>query len=243
MAYESPLKYFRDQNKEPDKYRESNSRWHDQELDIPDIDEENTIQPEKKIELLGSTAEKYKTTIDLVKEAKLKEEFSNDEAEKALLENRKEAILKYLGSIINDARNYLTHVNYLQIQKMETYDSPAKYQEAIGPSDAQRSSYHNKMISDLKIAMRLININFNADFPEAARLEGESHMTDRKGLSQDELKEQMSKREYVHFPYPIGVFIDFDKAPKDPQGEREYIAHWALNLYSDLTALETEISK
>lgn len=152
-------------------------------------------------------------------------------------------ILKYLKSIIDDARNYLSQVNYLQLQQAASYDTVAQYQAAIGASDGLRRTYHNKLISDLKIAMRLININFNVDFPEEFRLEGEIKMTDRKGLTEEQLKDKMNERNYVKFPYPAGVFIDFSSAPKDPQGEREYIANWALKLYTDLSAIETEIGK
>lgn len=246
MSYESPLKYFRDQNKEPDKYKESHPNWHDPEI-INDansnLTEFEAKKPENKSEILGETSKKYKETIDLVKSAGLKEEFKDDLIEQGIINNRREMITKYLGAILNDARNYLSQVNYLQIQKMESYNDVAQYQSAISHSDGLRRTYHNKLISDLKIAMRLININFNADFPEEARLEEESKMTDRKDLTPEELKEKMAKREYKHFPYPVGVFIDFSKIPKDPQGEREYIAYWALKLYSDLSTLEAEVSK
>lgn len=246
MSYESPLKYFRDQNKEPDKYKEANPTWHDPEIfhdETSNLEDFETLESENKVEILGETSRKYKETIDLVKSAGLKEEFKNDLVEQNIINSRREMITKYLGAILNDARNYLSQVNYLQIQKMESYDDVAQYQSAISHSDGLRRTYHNKLISDLKIAMRLINVNFNADFPEEARLEEESKMTDRKDLTPEELKEKMARRDYKHFPYPVGVFIDFSKIPKDPLGERQYIAHWALNLYSDLSALESEVSK
>lgn len=247
MDYESPLKYFRDQNKEPDKYKEGRPNWNDPELGLEDTFEtENAVKEtvgESKIERLGSSAEKYRQTIELIKSAGLKPEFIKETDEQKIIENRREMILKYLGTILNDIRNYLSQVNYLQLQRLETYDSPEQYQSAIGTSDGLRSVYHNKLIADLKIAMRLVNINFNTDFPEDFRIEEEAKMTDRKNLTPEKLREQMNKREYYKFPYPVGVFIDFSKAPKDPQGEREYIAHWALTLYADLTALETEVKK
>jgi len=246
MNYESPLKYFRDQNKEPDKYsegRESELNLGDFEQELPVTHFKTETKTEKDLEILGQTGEKYRQTIELIKSAGLKIEFKSDLSEQAIIENRKEAILKFLKSILDDARNYLSQVNFLQIQKMASYDSEEQYKSVIGPSDNLRRSYHNKMISDLKIAMRLININFNADFADDFRLEEEAKMTDRQGLSKGELKNKMAEREYIHFPYPTGVFIDFSEAPKDPQGEREYIAHWALNLYSDLSVLDDEIKK
>lgn len=247
MPYESPLKYFRDQHKEPDKQKESQPTWHDPELELEDTFEtENEVlsgKKEAKVEHFGSVAEKYYQTIEVVKGAKLKDEFKDDEAEQKIIENRKEMVLKYLRSILGDVHNYLSQVNYLQLQQANTYDDIEQYQSAIAESDGQRRVYHNKLISDLKIAIRLININFNADFPEDFRIEEESKMADRKNLTPAQLKEQMGKREYYTFPFSSGVFIDFSKAPKDPQGEREYIAHWALTVYADLSALETEIAK
>ena len=247
MEYESPLKYFRDQNKEPDKYKEGQPNWNDPELGLEDTFETETEilsnDKESKIEHFGPAAEKYRQTIEAVKGAKLKEEFKDDEAEQKIIESRKEMTLKYLKSVLGDARNYLAQVNYLQLQQARSYDDIEQYQSAVAESDGQRRICHNKLISDLKIAMRLININFNADFPEDFRIEEESKMTDRKNLTPAQLKEQMSKREYYHFPFSSGAFIDFDKAPKDPQGEREYIAHWALTVYADLSALEAEANK
>lgn len=241
MPYESPFKYFRDQHKEPDKNKDSHFDWSPE--DLAELKTVNEQEDEKKIEPLGHTSQVYKHTIETVRGAGLKAEFQSDIEEQKILDSRKEMIMKYLKALLEDARNYLTQVNYLQIQKAATYDSPAQYQSVIGESDGLRRTYHNKMISDLKIAMRLINTNFNAAFPENNRLEEEGRMIDRKGLSENELREKMAKREYFNFDYPAGIFIDFSKAPKDPQGEREYIAHWALNLYTDLSALETELEK
>lgn len=247
MAYESLLKYFRDQNKNPDEYKKGQPNWRDPDLKIEDTfeTENETINDNKEseIETLGVAAEKYRQTIETIKKAAIKQEFIDDEVEQKIIENRKEMTLKYLGSVLSDIRNYLAQVNYLQLQKLETYDSAEQYQSAISESDGLRRIYHNKLISDLKIAIRLININFNADFSEELRIEEESKMADRKNLTSEELKKQMSKRGYYKFPFSSGIFIDFNKAPKDPQGEREYIAHWALTVYTDLSVLETETSK
>lgn len=233
MSYESPLKYFRDIYKNPDKHPENK--------EIIERDEpEEYSESFSKIEKLTGVGETYKKTINLIKNTTLKEEFKEDQEEKNILENRKEIVLGYLKIIMEDARNYLTQVNYLELQKAASYDSVEHYQQVVGESDALRRNYHNKMIRDIKIAMRLININFNKDFPEETRLKEESGMIDRKGLSVLDLKNKMNERNYSVFDYPVGVFIDFSKIPKDPQGEREYIAFWALKLYSDLAVLEKE---
>ena len=244
MSYESSLKYFRDQYKEPDKYKESHPNWRDPDLDMaPDSETVEAPEVKNEKETLGTAGQKFKETIDLVKTAGIKDEFKTDEAEQKIIENRREMILKYLKLVVDDARNYLSQVNYLQLQQAASYDTVAQYQAAIGLSDGLRRTYHNKLISDLKIAMRLININFNIDFPEEFRLEGEIKMADRKGMTEEQLKNKLSERNYIKFPYPAGVFIDFSSAPKDSQGEREYIAHWASKLYADLSAIDTEIGK
>jgi hypothetical protein len=239
MPYESPLQYFRDIYKNPDRHPENK--------EIIEIDEneeysENISKNNEKEQLTGA-GETYRKTINTIKNSDLKEEFKNDEEEKKILENRKELTLKYLKKIMEDARNYLTQVNYLELQKAASYDSIAKYQEAVGESDAMRRSYHNTMISDIKIAMRLINNNFNIDFPEEIRLKEEANAVDRKHLSLEQLKNKMNERVYSSFDHPVGAFIDFSKTPKDPQGEREYIAYWALKLYNDLSVLEKEFDK
>lgn len=239
MPYESPLQYFRDIYKNPDKhpeYKETIERDESEEYS------ENISKNHEKEQLTGA-GETYRKTINIIKNSDLKEEFKNDEEEKKILENRKEIVLDYLKTIMEDARNYLTQVNYLELQKVASYDSVEKYQQAVGESDAMRRSYHNKMIRDIKIAMRLININFNVDFPEEARIKEEGNMADRKNLSPEQLKNKMSERVYSSFDHPVGAFIDFSKAPKDPQGEREYIAYWALKLYNDLSVLEKEFDK
>ena len=242
MPYESPLKYFRDQYKDPDKYKEKHPSWRDPELGESDNQEDSGIdskEEQPKIEKIGETGALYQETINLIKTIDLKPEFKDDLAEKAIIKNRQEVILKYLAAILEDVRNYLSQVNYLQLQKAASYDDVAKYQEAIGFSDGLRAVYHNKLISDLKIAIRLININFNADFSEELRLDKELEMADRKGLDRDGLKQKMAEREYANFPYPAGIFIDLSRAPKDSQGEREYIANWASNIYLDLSALKS----
>ena len=185
MPYESPLKYFRDQYKNPDKYKEKHPDWRDSELGKPNNQEDSEIDSKEKqvkIEKMGEAGKKYQETIDLIKSIDLKPEFKDDLAEKNIIENRREAILRYLTTILEDARNYLSQVNYLQLQKAASYDDVAKYQEAVSSSDGLRRVYHNKLISDLKIAMRLININFNADFSEELRLNEELKMADRNGL-------------------------------------------------------------
>lgn len=240
MKYESPLKYFRDQNKNPDEEKKHNPNWRDEELSGEDLSRES--DEASKIERMGSFAEKYREVVDIIKNADLKTEFAGDKAEKAIIKKRKELIIEFLGNILNDIKNYLTQVNYLQLQKIASYDDISKYQSAIRESDGLRRTYHNKMISDIKIAVRLINTNFNADFPDNLRLAEESKMADRRGVGETDLKNKLAEREYYNFPYPAGVFIDFSRMPKDPQGEREYIASWALNMYADLTELETKIN-
>lgn len=74
-----------------------------------------------------------------------------------------------------------------------------------------------------------------------SRLKYESEMVDRKKISPDDLNKIMSQREYITFPFDQGIFIDLSKVSKDTQFEREYIADWALRIYTDLTSLRRKL--
>ena len=242
----SPFNFFRDQHKNPDLYPPDpvEQREIKEMLEKEEAEKvlKNIPKSEKEeLKVFGPTGEAYKKTVNIIKQAGLKPEFINNVVEAELIEKRKETITNYLSRILEDAKNYLSQVNYLQIQKAADYEDFEKYQEAVGPSDQLRRSFHNKLIQDIKIAHRLINTNFNADFPEDMRLAEEAKMADRQGFKPDELKELMSERQYYKFPFSAGIFFDLSKTPKDPQVEREYYGHWALQIYSDLSALENEI--
>lgn len=237
----SDIKFFRDLYKHPDVYGQKLSREEKEE-----IEEYNKNKPQKEKDLsekkFGPTAQRYYESVELIKSAGLKSGIDN-QVEKEIIEYRKKIILNYFSKVLEDIKNYLTQVTRLELQKKDSYDDLDKYQAAISHSDGLRRSYHNTLISDLKILIRLININFNKDFSEDIRLQIESKAQDRSNFSLEELKSIMSQRNYFDFPYKQGIFIDMSRAPKDPQGEREYIASWAFNLYSDLTALSEKIVK
>lgn len=244
MIKESPLKFYRDQNKNPDIYEYGKPV----EPMTAVFNEEKTepINLEKQVperEVITPAGQAYKETIEIIKNGGLKNEYKDNHAEAFIIESRRKIILDFLSKILEDVSNYLSQINYLQIQKAADYDDIKQYQSTIKHSDELRSRFHNKLIQDIKITMRLANVNFNADFSEDARLEEESKMADRQGLSKEEIASLMAQREYFHFPFPVGLFMDFSKVPKDPQGEREYIAHWAFTLYTELTQLESEIHK
>lgn len=259
MQYNSPRKIFLDMHKNPDKYPNDieektvikSELERDEKINQKKITEQDSSVAseaecdkftEKKSEIFTSHGQSFKKVIDNIFEAGLIDGVDNPE-ELKVIRQRQELILNYLSKILEDVKNYLNQVGLLESQKRENYDSLEKYQAIIGRSDATRRSYHNKLISDVKIAMRLININFNADFPEDSRLKEELKMPDRKDFAIDDLKNLMSQRKYFKFPFPVGIFMDFRACPKDPQGEREYIAYWALQLYSDLSALDGEMRK
>lgn len=242
MTYESPVKKFRDMHKNPDLYPDD----FEEKRDLKNLKTNDISSPQinlERPEIITSAGTIFKDSLTLVRNAKLLPEFQNNEAEAKIIESRRELIIGYLEKVLEDVGNYIAQVNNLQLQKITSYDDVDKYQEAVGSSDVLRRSYHNKLISDLKITMRLININFSADYPEAMRLKEEGMMQDRKGLSSEQLKAIMDQREYYHFPFRVGGFIDFSKAPKDPIGEREYIASWALKIYIDLSILNEKIKK
>lgn len=242
--YESPRKMFRDMHKNPDRYIDLEEKAIiKEELEKDEnIEKKDFSEKKQKSELSTSSAKIFKNSVDNIFLASLLE-GENDEKEIEIIKQRQEVTLNYLNRILEDVKNYLSQISAGQLQKMSGYEDVKKYQAAVKSSDEARRIYHNRLISDIKIASRLININFNQDFPEQLRLQEESKMPDRKGLSVEDLKLKMSKRKYFKFDFPAGAFIDFGKMPKDPQGEREYIAHWAFMLYSDLSVLQTETEK
>lgn len=235
----SDIKFFRDLYKHPDVYGQKLSREEKEE-----IEEYNKNNSKKEKDLsekkFGPTAQRYYQSVELIKSAGLKSGVEN-QAEKEIIESRKKIILNYFSKVLEDVKNYLTQVTRLELQKKDSYDDLDKYQAAISHSDSLRRAYHNTLISDLKILIRLININFNQDFSDEFRLKEEAKTQDRKNFSPEKLKEVMSQREYFEFPYKQGIFIDMNKMPKDPQGEREYIASWAFDIYNDLTKLSEKI--
>ncbi|HPT08609.1 MAG TPA: hypothetical protein PLE28_02860 [bacterium] len=205
----------------------------------------NNTEEEKEIEFeteLGPTASKYQQAIELVKTVGLKPEFINNKEEQKIIDSRKEFVLKYFSKVLDDIKKYLSQVGQLQSLRAENYDSADKFQSIISISDSERRRYHNALIGDLKILIRQININFNKDFPEESRLIEEAKMKDREGVSKEKLKQLMAQREYVNFPYEKGIFINLNNSFKDEQVEREYIANWALDMYSDLTVLSEKIT-
>lgn len=243
MAYESPLKIFRDEYKNPDLYE--NGRLKDQRVSLLKAGVDGNLEDEESenvVEKLHGHGEKYHQVVELIRSVVAKN-LDDFPGEAAILKKRQELVLMYLKKILDDVENYLTQVNELQILRASDYDDHRKYQEVVKLADEQRRSYHNIMIQDIKTAIRLININFNADYPQESRVQEESRMMDRKGVSLEQLSKVMSQREYVKFPYSSGAFIDLASAPKDPQGEREFIADWALKIYADLSILEKDMSE
>lgn len=243
MPYSSDIQKFHNMYKNPDLYYspEEKARVHrmieeDKKLKQKKGENEAEIS-EKKEEVITSAGKNFEETVSLVQSATLLPEFIDDTEELKIIEQRKEAILKFLSATLENVTNYLNQVNYYHIRRSDSYDSTEKYQEAMRTSDSSRRQLHNKLVQGIKIAVRLININFNADFPEEIRLREEAKMPDRQNISTEKLAKLMKERQYFKFPYSVGGFIDFKKIPRDPDGEREYVASWALNIYSDLTAL------
>ncbi|MFA4941664.1 MAG: DUF3232 domain-containing protein [Patescibacteria group bacterium] len=244
------LKYFRDANKYPDLYPEEVSRRELKE-EIKEYQENKaTSEAGGKIieqqEIHSSIAANFEEVLGSIAVFKLKDEFKNDLAELEILHNRKVAILKFLHNIVDDVNNYVNHINNMSSQK-ESLDDGEKYRAVMGSSDAARRNYHNRLISDIKLAVRQININFNKDFPEELRIKEEKKYSDRKGFSDQEIASALAKKEYITFSNKQGIFIDLKNMPKDPQGERKYIMNWAFDFYADLARLqkdlETEIKK
>jgi len=254
MSFESyiksPLHRFRDMHKNPDMYPVDYAEKAEIERMIKEDElkvKENLAQnPNKEVvahkaEILTTAGADIENTVVLIRQAGMLSEYENNKEEAELVKQRREQAINLLDKVLDDAKSYLTQVSILQLQKSTDYEDPEKYQEAVGSSDTMRRTLHNKLITDVKMAMRLININFNADFPEDMRLREEAKMPERQGVDAKKLQELMRQRQYFNFPYPAGVFIDFQKAPRDPIGEREFIAKWAMKIYADLTVLTEHI--
>jgi hypothetical protein len=231
MAYESPLRAFRDMEKNPDLYVDQASA----------LFEASRPLSEDKQEIITSPGHDFKAVVSLIKDASLLPKFADNKLEADLLHQRQETVLRFLFKILEDVKNYLTQVNILRQQKNENYNDQNNYQDVIGSSDTLRRSLHNILIRDIKITARLINLNFNADYPEKMRLIEEAKMPERQGITPALLQELMRQRAYYKFPLSGGAFIDLSKMPRDPIGEREYIADWALRIYTDLSALTDDL--
>lgn len=232
------IKYFRDLNKNPDMYGQ-----HVSDEDKKDIKKYNKENIDKKIERMGPTADKYYQSMELIRSAGLKPEFSSDKKEQKIIEVRKDFIIKYFSKVLEDIKRYMSSISAIKMQELKDYGSDLdRFQEIMSTSDQERRNYHNALINDIKILIRSININFNKDFPKEARINFESKMPDRVGLKSKELEEVISQREYVEFPYKQGVFMNLNSAGMDPELERNIIANWALDMYGDLTTLNDKLN-
>lgn len=251
MSYESPLKMFRDQYKNPDLYdggfpekREIEEMLAEDEIERKKKIENGEDAPElpnseNKLEITSPTGRAFKETVDLVRGVSLKPEFAADEAETKVLEERKAAVIGMLSNVLDDVSNYLSGISYMmKMRKTEEVDAD-KFLEKQIEAEVSRKRYHNKLISDIKIAARLINVSFNRDYPEDLRLQEEAKFPVRKGMSVAQLKEALAKHEYYEFPHAAGGFINFQEVPRDPYAERKYIAAWGMKIYNDLTAIQS----
>lgn len=239
MTYISDIQFFRDVNKDPELDPEKNRL---------EIDEEKKRDKKNKSEkraenFTNPVVANYEHTIKLVENFCLRPGFSGQSQEDKIIESRKEAVLKLLRKILDDIDKYTSQINNLRRSRHSEYYDVKNYQDAVGRSDELRRSLHNKLISDLKLTLRLINVSFNADFPAEKRLLEEKKFTDRKGLSDKEIIEALAERSFVSFPQGQGAFIDWKNCPKNETGEREFIMQWAVSFYDDLTKLEKDLDE
>jgi len=269
MPHFSDLKLYRDMAKNPDEFNLGLSREEKEELEQydkknesrpilsarPRVRSESSLKKGKKeaggsqedhlgknFENLNSEAKKYEMAIETVVGFGLKEGVNNPK-EKAVVENVKKIVLNYLEKILNDVNSYVAAANNLNLAVRRRDADSEKYRDEIEGLDAIRRNYHNKMINDIKIAVRLINVNFNKDYPEDFRLEEEKKYKYRSGLSEGDIKKNLSDRSYASFPYKNGGIIDLGSIPKDPNREREYIMSWAEGLYNSIADLEEDIKE
>ncbi len=239
MPYISDLQFFHGLDNNPEYEPEKLRREVEQEKE-----EDKKNKKEKKSENFSNEmVDNYQKTIKLVGGFSLKKEFKDDKVEAEIIRSRKETILNLLRKILSDIDKYTSRIQSLQLSRSAEYDDIKSYQDTIGSSDAARRSIHNILVNDIKLAIRLINVSFNQDFPEAERVKEEKKYTDRRGYSEEQLKEALAEREFVSFPYGQGTFIDWQHCPKDPGQEREFIKNWAITFYGDLTKLKDDFDQ
>jgi len=235
------LKFFRDLNKHPDWEPEASRTEIEKERETELVKKKPKIKDEREEKLETAISTEYHQVIDLITAFSLKEEFLNDAEEQKILAGRKQFILRQMRKVLDDVENYINRINVLRLQKLTSYNDGNQYRDYVGSSDQARYQYHNRLINDLKMLMKQANINFNQDFPAEARLKAEQGYAERKGQSEEEIRAALEKRNYVEFPYGLGVVINWKNCPKDPQGEREFIRDWAFEFYKDLSKLKEEL--
>ncbi|MFZ4648524.1 MAG: hypothetical protein ACOYMB_02680 [Patescibacteria group bacterium] len=234
------INYFRDQYKNPHKYPRDNREMEEafamdnsHPVEGPDFEKKDA-----RSEAGGILGKNYKKVVDLIFDYQEKN-VSNEE--QIIIKNRKTTVINSLKRVLLDIDAYVNQINVLK-KGDNHYDSEnlKAYQDEAGRSDADRRSLHNKLISDLKMTVRLINVFFNADFPEESRLAFEKQYADRAGYSEEEIRLANSKKKFLKFN-TNGILIDFSKMPKDPSGERTYIAEWAFEVFDDLAVIQHEV--
>lgn len=162
----------------------------------------------------------------------------NDKKELDILNVRKKFIITQLSRVLESVKNYVATVSEFNRLGQVMASDPDKYREVIESSDFERRARHNKLISDLKIFIRNTKINFDKNFSESERLAAEKLFADRKGLSNDEIKEAINKRELIEFSEPN---IIISELPKNPEQERKYIMKWSFVVYSDLSKINKDL--
>jgi hypothetical protein len=236
------INFFRDLSKNPDKYNIPGVTDSELKAEL-EADRAERLrlgkEVDKKNEKLSFFAESYAQTINKVSAAKLKSEYANDAKEATILEERKKFVLGRLQIILEDVKRYVSVTNnFNSIVKNKNNEDLGEYRDSAQAVDTERKIIHDKLVSDIKILIRLVNINFNKNFSESERLESEQKMADRKGMSPADLKQALSEREYQEFDK--SAFL-FDKLPNDVRLEREIIKDWALVINSDLDKLNEDL--
>lgn len=240
MGYISDIQLFRDMNKNPDVYGQHIDEETKQEIEREEKEKIDSGVVESKAEKLGPTAANFEQVFTTISDFHLKPEFSDDDPEYELLQSRKKVTVEFLSKILEDVKRYVGTVNSFNFirDNQEEARSREEYLDNIKDIDTERRAVHNRLISDLKIMIRLVNTNFNLNFDPKLRFEAERQMPDRKNLSDEELKAALDKREYVAFEKKNFLF---ENLPSDPQNERDFIKEWSFGLYHDLTKLNDDL--
>jgi len=251
----SDIDFYRNVYKNPDEYKIAGYDTNRQEIEeekeydrlqekkSSGLDKKNKVKnnkPEKK-EIISPSVANYEKVVKTIADFELKPAFRKNIVEVEILNHRKKITLDFLKRVLLDVSRYTKAIHTLyQVQENKEHFEGQEFRDEKKIRDGERKVAHDRLINDLKITLRLINTNFNKNFPEANRFQEERKMVDRKDYSDEELKQAIAMRSYVTFD-KAGFIVDY--LPKDSLAEREYIKGWSFEIYNELSKLDEDLEK
>lgn len=167
----------------------------------------------------------FEGTLNKINRVELEETFKDDEAQKQLLEKRKQEAKSLIKDVIEKAVEYIDKVETNVMSQRADVDAEVKKQ-MIEASDRSRSNAHNALLSSLYSAIRNISHNFGNISEEAIEKWGEFLETHGQELL-------MVKRQN----FPENVICPDNVNIKD----RYSVGEWAGKLQEALSELPPEL--